>query len=149
MVVAGLTRLTLSLCSVSCLMFPCKETLLDCEGETQPLTLPLHPATARPLSYLQPHRALCMSVLLLPFSPGPPPPPSCPASSIGRVAWCFAGSVLLKPAVCPQRKRIRRGPSPSRRIKSRRPVGAANPRLPARWRLQLRLKVRLCPSLQR
>lgn len=36
----------LSLCSV--LMFQNKETLLDCEGETQPLTLPLHPATACP-----------------------------------------------------------------------------------------------------
>lgn len=42
-VVPPVTKLTLSLCSVSCRLFLNKETLLDCEGETQPLTLPLHP----------------------------------------------------------------------------------------------------------
>lgn len=66
-------------------MFRNKETLLDCEGETQPLTLPLHPAMARPLlSATSPDRALCMSVLHpLPIPAYSPPVPSLPPLSGG------------------------------------------------------------------
>lgn len=80
---ARLTGLTLSLCSVPCLMFPCKETLLDCEGETQPLNPSSPPCNGPPpfcICNLTQQGALhvCLAPLSQPSASSllVPPPPS-------------------------------------------------------------------------
>lgn len=76
-VVPSVTKLTLlTLFCLTPYVFRNKETLLDCEGETRLLTLPLHPATARPF-YLQPYpigRSACLSCIPSQSLPTPPVP---------------------------------------------------------------------------
>lgn len=84
------TRLTLLTLFCLMLLFRNKETLLDCEGETQLVTLPLHPATARPF-YLQPHpigRSACLSCIT-PLIPCLPLSHPLPASTL------FGGANVL------------------------------------------------------
>lgn len=93
------TRLTLLTLFCLMLLFRNKETLLDCEGETQLLTLPLHPATARPF-YLQPHpigRSACLSCITPPPDPLPPPLPSPPC--LHSLWWCWCVSESLAGAI--------------------------------------------------
>lgn len=84
------TRLTLLTLFCLMLLFRNKETLLDCEGETQLVTLPLHPATARPF-YLQPHpigRSACLSCIT-------PPIPCLPLSHPLPASTLFGGANVL------------------------------------------------------